>query len=215
MTDSIFREIDEDLRREKIEQLWQRHRTAIIAIIAAVVIGTAGFTIWQDRRTSALENATAQLTVTLQQLKADNHGDITTQLEQFSSTAPNGPATMARLYAAGVAAQSNDAAALAQLRGVIADDRAPKMYRDLAQLLLTQARLDSEEPAALQNELSPLKEDGEPWRFSARELSALLSLKQGDIDSARAALEALQQNSDAPTGVRERATRVLATLPTP
>jgi hypothetical protein len=216
MTESIFREIDEDIRREKLEQLWKKHGRLFVIAIVVVVVAVGAGTLWQERQTSAMEKATAALASTLQQLKADNHTDITTQLETFSASAPEGPATLARLYAAGVAANGeNNTAALAQLRTLADDKQAPELYRSLAQLLLTQARMDSEDPVTLQNELSPLKEDGKPWRYSARELSALLSLKQGDIDSARATLEALQQDNAAPGGIRERATRLLATLSTP
>ena len=213
-TDSLFSEIDEDLRREKLEKFWKQNRTYIIAAIVLSLIGSTAYTIWQNKQTTAHEKATATLAGALQNLKDDNRAEIETKLVEFAQSAPAGTGALAQLYAAGVVQNTDKSAdGLTHLRALAERKDVKPIYRDLAKLLLVQSRLDSDDATLLQNELSPLKGDGQPWRYSAREMSALLSLKQGDTDSARATFEKLQSDTDAPTGIRERAQRILSTLP--
>ncbi len=39
----IFKEIDEELRHDRMVRLWQRHGRLIIALAAAAVVAMAGF----------------------------------------------------------------------------------------------------------------------------------------------------------------------------
>ena len=38
----IFREVDEEVRREKLNQLWERHSNLIVAVALLIVLGVAG-----------------------------------------------------------------------------------------------------------------------------------------------------------------------------
>src|SRR5689334_12173540 len=55
MTD-VFREVDEDLRREQLKQIWKRYGTWIIAAAGLVVVIVAIFVLLESLRTSR-ENA--------------------------------------------------------------------------------------------------------------------------------------------------------------
>ena len=54
--------------------------------------------------------------------------------------------------------------------------------------------------------------DASPWRHSAREVMALVAIKQGDTAQAKTLLKALSENHTAPAGVRKRAVILLARL---
>ncbi|MEE9208993.1 MAG: tetratricopeptide repeat protein, partial [Kiloniellales bacterium] len=43
----IFKEVDEDLRRDNLEKLWKKYGFQIIGLAAAVVLGVAGVQGWQ------------------------------------------------------------------------------------------------------------------------------------------------------------------------
>lgn len=215
MSTDIFRELDEDLRNQKLEKVWKAHSRKIITTVIALVALSAGYTVWQDRMTSKLEAATSSLTTVLQQIKPDNRASTIAELDKLAASAPTGQAVIARLYTAALAADDGKTAeAIAALDAIAADKEVAPLYRDYAKVLSVYHQLDSGDAVALQNTLSPLKGADKPWRYAAEELSALLSLKQGDRDSAKAALERLQADVDAPGGVRERATRILSTLNT-
>ena len=44
----IFREIDEELRLEKLQRVWRRYGVLIIALIVGVVAGTAAYVVWKN-----------------------------------------------------------------------------------------------------------------------------------------------------------------------
>ena len=46
MTD-IFREVDEDLRREQLKKLWDRYGSYVIGLAILIVVATAGYRFWQ------------------------------------------------------------------------------------------------------------------------------------------------------------------------
>ena len=43
----IFREVEEDVRRERFEQIWKQYGDYIIAGVAVIVIAIAGYELWQ------------------------------------------------------------------------------------------------------------------------------------------------------------------------
>ncbi len=42
----IFREVDEDLRREQFKRLWDRFGTYVIGLAVLIVVVTAGYRGW-------------------------------------------------------------------------------------------------------------------------------------------------------------------------
>ena len=57
----LFQEIDEDLERQRMEALWKRYGSLVIAGAIAVVIGTAGMTAWNSWKTEKQQKATASV----------------------------------------------------------------------------------------------------------------------------------------------------------
>jgi len=64
----------------------------------------------------------------------------------------------------------------------------------------------------LRARLAPLALPTNAWHALAQEAAALLDLRQGQTDQAKAALKTLAQDTTAPSGVRGRANGLLARL---
>ena len=45
--ESLFREVDEEVRREQVKKLWNRYGTLLVAVSLAVIVGVAGWKGWQ------------------------------------------------------------------------------------------------------------------------------------------------------------------------
>jgi hypothetical protein len=73
-------------------------------------------------------------------------------------------------------------------------------------------QIDDGDPAALQGRLDGLSGPGEPFRASALEMSAVLALRAGDKEKARSLYTQIVDDLGAPTGLRGRATQMLAAL---
>lgn len=211
MTD-IFREIDEELRYDKLLRLWRRHRIAIIVVIAGLILGTAGYVGWKDySEKQALARAQA-FQVALDLAAQPDDATALAALDRVTDGS-DGYAALARLQKAAIELRSgNTAGAIAIYDALAADSSAEQTFRDLATLLLALNALDTGEPDELIARLAPLTAEANPWRHSAREVTALLRLRKGDTSGARDLLTALAADVAAPQGVRSRAAELLAGL---
>ncbi len=72
--------------------------------------------------------------------------------------------------------------------------------------------LESGDPADLAKRLEPLLAPKGAWRYSARELVAILALRTGDAGKARENFTALADDPKTPNGIRARAAEMLRAL---
>src|SRR5690606_20579234 len=52
----IFREVDEDFRREQLREVWNRYGVYLIVVAVLIIVGTAGYRgweYWQERQAAA------------------------------------------------------------------------------------------------------------------------------------------------------------------
>ncbi len=66
--------------------------------------------------------------------------------------------------------------------------------------------------AVLRGHLEPLAADGQPFHASARELLALIALREGDRAGARELYTKIADDREAPSGLHARAAQMLAAL---
>lgn len=210
----IFKEVEEDLRREKLEQLWKRYGRAVIALAVLVVIGTAGSVAWQryqqHREAQLAEQYGAAIALT-----DPTTGDLAKADAALANIADagGGYGALAALERAAVKAKAGDLDGAGKIYdGLASDSGAPAALRDLARLLKAMRLVDSGDPAALTASLAPLMAPENPWRFSATELTALLALKSGDQKRATELFTQLADDQAAPSSLRARAAEMAAAL---
>jgi hypothetical protein len=209
----IFREIDEELRRDNIAKLWQRYGAYIvgagvlIVFIVAAVVGWRSYQLKQRLAESVRYAAAAEL---VQQRDLAKAADAFTALAQQSAA---GQAVVARLQAAALRAESGDTAtAVAAWKSLAQDSSVDGIYRDLARLLAALHELGSADPKSLIADVAPLVQPGNPWRFSALEVTALAQLRAGDRAAALENYKKLADDLEAPPGLRARAAEMSAAL---
>lgn len=216
----IFDEVSEDLRTERAITLAKRYGGLLVIACVLVLLGIAGQQVYAWRQAKLNSQAAAAylaLTgpidaaagkLTNDQLKADAKS-----LTDFAATAPAGYRTLSRLRAAGLYA---DAGQTAQAEGIwnnIADDSgADPLLRDLANLLWAQHTLGTAPDAEVLARLKPLTAGQNPYQGLAQETQALLYLREGKTDLAKALFSQIASDPNAPDGVRNRADGLLAKL---
>ncbi len=216
--DSLLREIDEDLRQDQLKALWKRYGTLITSVAAAVVIGVAGFNGWSHWQTQQRLEQTAVLDAaideaTLQTATGDAAKQIADRLAGDIEKLAGGTAILARLYQAAALAKAGDAAAAVRAyEQVAADSQLTPALRDLARILGLAHSIGTVDDAQVQATLAPLAADSSPWRFTARELQAVLALKSGDRAKAHELYAALAEAPETPRGLRSRARDLVAQL---
>lgn len=205
----IFREVDEDLRRDRMEGLFKRYGGIALGAALLIIAGTAGYKVWQHQTETQREQETNALARAVSAAQDPAKGAGT--LADYAKSAPADMAALARLNeAAALAAQNKRAEAIKIYDALAAATGVAQPFRDLAVLLSAQNQLESGDPAALQAALLPLTADTSPWRHSAREATALLAARAGDRARAHTLFQQLADDASAPAGVRSRARELAA-----
>jgi len=209
----IFREIEEDLQRDRFKKLWEKYGVLVVAAAIALVLGTAGWQVWKSYKLRH-DQALGQRYAEAEQLAAAGKTkEAEDAFGKLAEEASGGYSALARLQEASLLAKAgNVEGAVAVYDKLAADDSVDRTYRDLATLLAASHGIQNGDPVKLAQRLAPLTAVGNPWRASALELTALLAMRTGDKTRASQLYAELADDATAPAGVRARAAEMLAAL---
>ena len=209
----IFREIDEDLRRDRFEQVWKRYGQYILICAGLIVVATAGWVAWQEYQQRQNVETTAALHTALSAARADNDVAAIAALADISQSGTEGQAALAMLQEAALRAKGGDLEnARVLYSNILSNDSLAEPYRALAIIRSAELDLDSGDPAELLRFLEPLTEEASPWRVTAWELAAYLERRAGNIEAARGYLQRIQNDGESSASARARAEAFLAQL---
>lgn len=218
----IFDEVAEDLRAERTKALLMRYGGVLIAAAILVVAGVGAWKGWQWYRARQTATAATSFLQAMREADAVGPGHHLSNAAQTAALAGfaragaidgEGYRTLSRLRQAALQAEAGNLGAAAQLWDQVAGDAsADPLLRGLASLLWVQHQLDAGDPAVIEARLKPLTVPGDTWRPLALEQQALLDLRTGAKDKARATLKQLSTDVTTPSGVRGRAGLLLAEI---
>lgn len=210
--ESLFREVDEEVRQEQFQKLWARFGNLIIAVCFIVIAGVAGFKGWQYWQEKQAQEAGASFFTSLQLAQTGKTDDALKQLEAIDH---KGFAVLARMRTAnllGSQGKTDDAVKIYD--AVAADSSVDAALRDLARMRAAVALADKAPPADLEARLKPFDAAGNSWRHAAREIMAGALWRSGDAMAADKKVQEILADPETPTTIRQRAT-VLAELLAP
>ncbi|WP_293867628.1 tetratricopeptide repeat protein [uncultured Alsobacter sp.] len=205
----IFREIDEDVRRDKAIEFWKKHGNLVIAIAVLAVGATAAWRGWEYWQGKKAEVAGAQYETAIEAARAGRTEDAEKALADIAKDAPRGYEMLARLRAAGELAKGDGAAAVKAYDSIVADTGFPAPMRDAARLRAAMLVVDTASLADLKTRLDPLTGAGSVWAANAREMLGLAALKAGDYPAAGKYFDEIIVDRTAPPGLRQRAELLL------
>lgn len=212
MTD-IFKEIEEDLRAERLQNFWKRYSLAFALVALAIVAGSAGYVGWRDHQQGLRAAEGNKFSAALSLADRGDADAALAALSGVASTSSGGYAVLARLDAASLEASNGKIDdALKAYDAIAADTKLETVFRDLATLSAGYLRVDREAPETFKPRLQALTEPSNPWRYSALDLLALADLKAGHLGEAKAGFTKLADDATAPQNIRARAAEILAAL---
>ena len=209
----IFREVDEELRRENFEKLWKRYGKVIIALVVVVILAMAAFQGWRAYDKQRREAQSDEFAAALATARAGDTAAAANALSELSEPGAAGYPGLAAMERARLLAGSGDLdGAVALWDQIAADSGLGSGFREMATLLSVMHQIDEGEPSILRQRLEPLAEAGAPFRGSAWELMAALALRAGDSSAARELYTRISDDLELPSGLRARAAQMLAAL---
>jgi hypothetical protein len=212
--DILLREIDEELKQENLQKIWKKYGAVIIVSSVVLVGAVAGYKGWQaydlDQRITQGEHfAAAQLLASKEENTAARNA-----FGKIAKNSTTGYTMLARFQLAALAVKNGDPYAAVDSYQVLADDLAvDEIYRELAVVLGALVELESKTGSRnLTARAENLAQGSGPWRFSAKEVSALAALKKGDNKTVRMRYDELSKDAAVPQGLRTRASEMLHVL---
>ena len=208
----IFREIDEELRRDNLLKLWSRYGRYIVAVAVFALVVAGGIVAWRDHQRSERLAQSARYAGALALARDGKEADAVKVFAAINREG-GGYALLASLEEAALLAKSGDrAGAAAAYDRIAAGSELDPNLRGLAVLLGAMQRMPEADPHTTIDRLAPLTASGNPWRSSAIELTALARLKLQDKSGALDLFKSLADDPAAPPGLRTRAAEMAAAL---
>jgi hypothetical protein len=209
----IFREVDEEVRRERLEQLWKQYGNYIIAaafLVLACVGGWRGYVYWEERK-AAEAGAAYEAASTL--ADEGKHAEAQAAFAKLATDGTAGYRGLARFREAGQLALSDPKAAVAAYDALAADASLGRALQDLAAVRAALLLVDTAPYQELRSRLEPLAADDRPFRHSARELLAFGAWRGGDSAAARQWIETVLRDPATPGTIRNRVDVLAALVP--
>lgn len=206
----VFDEVDEELRQANALKLWKKFAPLIGAVAVAIVVGTAGWVMWQDHQRKRAE-ADALRFVTASEIATTDAERAIVELRALARDGKAGYASLARLKEAALTLDRDRAQGLALYRQIASDTSVDPQLREGATVVAALLAIDAEAAEAARS-VASLQTPAGAWRHAAREVEALALLRAGDRAKALEIYRSLADDLSAPAGLRQRATEISAAL---
>jgi hypothetical protein len=208
----IFREVDEEVRREQFQKLWDRYQIYIIAGAVLIVLGVAGwrgYEWWQAKKAMEAGSAFEEAIVLSE---GGKHAESENAFGKIAAEGTLGYRNLARLRQAAELAQRDPKAAIAAYDAIAADNSVGRVLQDLAALRAGALLIDQGTPAEAAKRLEPLAAPDRPFRHSARELLALAAWRAGNAAEAKRWFDMIVTDPQTPPATRSRVEMLMALL---
>ena len=209
----IFREVDEEVRRERLEQLWKRYGSYITAaalVVVACVGAWRGYLYWEERKAA---EAGAAYEAASGLADAGKHSEAEAAFAKLASEGTAGYRSLARFREAAQLGLSDPKAAVAAYDALARDASLGQSMQDLAAVRAALLQVDAASYQDLRTRLEPLTAADRPFRHSARELLAFGAWRAGDSAAARQWIEAVVSDPTTPGSIRNRVDVLSALIP--
>ena len=197
----IFREVEEDVRRERMQKLWKAYGNYAIVLLALLFAGIGGWQFWQ-RHEIAERQKISDAFIAAQRIT--NPGAAAGAFVDLARTAPKGYSLVARLSQANAMLASGQGPGAIDLYKQIAKED-NGIIGAVARLRAAWALADTNKRTDLTELLAPLDQPGGAWRQSAREVLAYADYRAMNSKAALAKYSELALDPESPEALRARA----------
>ena len=211
--DLIFREVDEDVRRDRATEMARRYGPYAIAAVVLVIAATAAVVGWREYAAAEQQAQGARFEQAMILLESEKPAEAAEIFEALVAEGSEGYRALAGQQAAAArAAAGDDAGALSAFDRIRRDSDLPAEQRDLAAIKAAMLALKTQGADAATERLQPVIDGSGPFRGMAREVQAAAQLTAGDSEGAIATLKDLTQDATSSAGVKARAEQFLRAL---
>lgn len=210
--ENIIREIDEELRSDRMRNLWRNFGPYVIGAAVAIVIVVAvneGWSWWQNSNSA---KSSDQFYAALQIADGTDAAAAKTALDGVIAAGHGGYPALAQFREAALLAQDGKTAEAVAAYDGLSTSETNAHLRELALVLAANLLVDGGDVAQVEQRVGGLAAAASPMRNAAREAIGLVKYKAGDLAGARQSFEDALNDPQASQDLRSRLNVYLAQL---
>lgn len=210
--DNIFREVDEELRSDRMRALWRRFAPYVIGAAIGVVLVVAINEGWTWYHANNAAQSSDELYAAFEAIDGGDLPAAQTQLDALIANGSGSYPVLAQFRKAGVLVKEGAIADAVAAYDALANSQSNARLRELALVLGGTLMVDAGTLADVESRVGSIAAEGGPLRNAAREALGLAQYKAGDFAAAQASFEAVVNDPLAQSTTRNRMGYYLAQL---
>ena len=208
MSEEFIREVDEDLKQEKNEQLWKKLLPYIISITVGIIIFTSGYVFWDNYSNNVKQQLGDDFTAAVELANEEDLDAALLALDRIVDKGSDGYVTLSKMKKASLLIESGNLEDGLDIYLDLEQNAVDQSFRDISTILFVLNSIDTKNSDLLLQKLIPL-EKSKIWKSSALELMAFIYLKKSDNVKAIEIFRTLSQLQDTPSSLSNRSQNML------
>ena len=211
----ILREVEEDIRRERYQKLWNQYGIYAIGGIVAIMLAVAGgfgWSVWVESRQVEASLAYEEAVSAIRESNTEQHRET---LENLALGEASGYGLLARFQEAAALEDAGERPAALAIYQSIYEHRGsggieiPQAFKDVARIYAGLTLLGGGAWEAVESALRPLADSDRAGRLLAGEILALAAIEQGYRENALEFYRRIADEEGASPYLKERAKALL------
>lgn len=211
--DNFFREVSEDVQNDKLKKIWDTYGLhIIIAIIVILTIAVSFETLkaWKIKRNETWSDAYAYALNLQNQGKYDESMNVLGEISQKNKGIYR---DLSEIQKSNILfEQGKNAEALALLEKIVNDESIDPKMRHITAVKLASYKLDTAPREEIEKLLAPLMNEESSWKNIAKEMLAMLEIREGNIEKAKEIYGEILNSPDLSDGLKLRVQDMLSAL---
>lgn len=213
VNETFLREVDENLRRDRIRDFVRNNRAVLIGALLVFLAAAGGIIWWQDYRRAQTGKQVEEMASVYRDLAENKNAIADAKLDALEKSSSKAVRASALFTRAAIALDQNDGTKASQYYGrIAADGSMPKPYRDAATMRQVAVDFDKLKPEEVITRLAPYAKPESPWYGTAGEMTAMALIKQGKKQEAGRLFAAIAANRNVPETLRARSVQIAGSL---
>ena len=212
--DAFILEVNEELKNERIRDIWNRYGLYIVAVVIIALTAAVSFETfksWHDKKYQKVSDVYAVAVAMQNQGKYDESLRILQDLEKNAGNSIY--EQLAVLQSANILAEQDKMAEAADtLQKFVSRDDVNKSLRDVAIIKLASYQLENKPYEEIETMLKPLIEENGNWTAIAQEMLAMAAIYAKNFEQAQELYGKIAASDNAPEELKSRAKDMLLIL---
>ena len=204
MSEEFIREVDEELKEEKLQKLWKKIAPFVISLSLGIVLFTTSIVGWGKYSKNKNQKIGDDFSAAVELIKEKDFDTTLLALDRITEKAHDGYATMAKMKKASILIKEGNFDQGLSIYLNLENNAFDQTFRDMATIMYVFNAIDHKSTDELLNKIERLTKNSE-WIFSALELKAFLLLKSGQKKESLKVFQQIMRTNNAPTTLIGRA----------